>query len=147
MCLELFHSLLLPSRREFQVCIGTPKLIEKLPQDERSHLFATMDVFFAKNKLQALLKKLQKPKLRRVFFLRPGEGKQVFVAQTCRRRAVRTKTQLVDYKTNGLTVYAARYITAHQINSKASIESFAGILLVLLGPFLPVFRVFLFDFF
>ena len=32
------------------------KLIEKLPQDERSHLFATMDAFFAKNKLQALLK-------------------------------------------------------------------------------------------
>jgi len=33
------------------------KLIEKLPQEERSHLFATMDAFFAKNKLQALLKK------------------------------------------------------------------------------------------
>lgn len=32
------------------------KLIEKLPQDERSHLFATMDAFFAKNKLLALLK-------------------------------------------------------------------------------------------
>lgn len=32
------------------------KLIEKLPQEERSHLFATMDAFFAKNKLQALLK-------------------------------------------------------------------------------------------
>lgn len=32
------------------------KLIEKLPQDERSHLFATMDAFFAKNKLQSLLK-------------------------------------------------------------------------------------------
>jgi hypothetical protein len=32
------------------------KLIEKLPQKERSHLFATMDAFFAKNKLQALLK-------------------------------------------------------------------------------------------
>jgi len=31
------------------------KLIEKLPKDERSHLFATMDAFFAKNKLQALL--------------------------------------------------------------------------------------------
>jgi Mlc titration factor MtfA (ptsG expression regulator) len=32
------------------------KLIEKLSQDERSHLFATMDAFIAKNKLQALLK-------------------------------------------------------------------------------------------
>ena len=32
------------------------KLIEKLPQDERSHLFATMDAFFAKHKLQLLLK-------------------------------------------------------------------------------------------
>ena len=32
------------------------KLIEKMPQDERSHLFATMDAFFAKNKQQALLK-------------------------------------------------------------------------------------------
>jgi transcriptional regulator with XRE-family HTH domain len=32
------------------------KLIEKLPQDERSHLFATMDAFFAKHKLQSLLK-------------------------------------------------------------------------------------------
>lgn len=32
------------------------KLIEKLPNDERSHLFATMDAFFAKNKLQSLLK-------------------------------------------------------------------------------------------
>ena len=31
------------------------KLIEKLPKEERSHLFATMDAFFAKNKLQALL--------------------------------------------------------------------------------------------
>jgi hypothetical protein len=32
------------------------KLIEKLPLDERSHLFATMDAFFAKHKLQSLLK-------------------------------------------------------------------------------------------
>lgn len=32
------------------------KLIEKLPQDERSHLFATMDAFFAKHKLQSLMK-------------------------------------------------------------------------------------------
>lgn len=32
------------------------KLIEKLPQDERLHLFATMDAFFAKHKLQSLLK-------------------------------------------------------------------------------------------
>ena len=32
------------------------KLIKKLPQDERSHLFATMDAFFAKHKLQSLLK-------------------------------------------------------------------------------------------
>jgi hypothetical protein len=32
------------------------KLIEKLPNDERSHLFATMDAFFAKHKLQSLLK-------------------------------------------------------------------------------------------
>jgi len=32
------------------------KLIEKLPQDERSHLFATMDAFFAKHKLLSLLK-------------------------------------------------------------------------------------------
>lgn len=32
------------------------KLIEKLPKDERLHLFATMNAFFAKNKLQALLK-------------------------------------------------------------------------------------------
>ena len=32
------------------------KLIEKLPTEERSHLFAPMDAFFAKNKLQALLK-------------------------------------------------------------------------------------------
>ncbi|WP_211480944.1 hypothetical protein [Arcticibacter eurypsychrophilus] len=32
------------------------KLIERLPQDERLHLFATMDAFFAKNKLLALLK-------------------------------------------------------------------------------------------
>jgi transcriptional regulator with XRE-family HTH domain len=32
------------------------KLIEKLPKDERSHLFATMDAFFAKHKLQLLLK-------------------------------------------------------------------------------------------
>ncbi len=30
--------------------------IEKLPKEERSHLFATMDAFFAKNKLLALLK-------------------------------------------------------------------------------------------
>ncbi len=28
-----------------------------------------------------------------------SEGKQVFVSQTCRRRDVRTKTQLDDYKT------------------------------------------------
>lgn len=32
------------------------KLIEKLPTEERSHLFATMDAFLAKNKLQAQLK-------------------------------------------------------------------------------------------
>jgi len=32
------------------------KLIEKLPKEERSHLFATMDAFFAKHKLQSLLK-------------------------------------------------------------------------------------------
>jgi transcriptional regulator with XRE-family HTH domain len=32
------------------------KLIEKLPKDERSHLFALMDAFFAKHKLQSLLK-------------------------------------------------------------------------------------------
>lgn len=31
------------------------KLIEKLPADERSHLFATMDAFFAKHKLQSIL--------------------------------------------------------------------------------------------
>lgn len=31
------------------------KLIEKLPKEERSHLFATMDAFFAKHKLQALM--------------------------------------------------------------------------------------------
>jgi len=31
------------------------KLTEKLPKEERFHLFATMDAFFAKNKLQALL--------------------------------------------------------------------------------------------
>lgn len=31
------------------------KLIEKLPMEERLHLFATMDAFFAKNKLKALL--------------------------------------------------------------------------------------------
>ena len=37
------------------------KLIEKLPQDERSHLFATMDAFFAKNKRQALLNKKAQP--------------------------------------------------------------------------------------
>ena len=39
-----------------QDALNRLKLIEKLPQDERSHLFATMDAFFAKNKLQALLK-------------------------------------------------------------------------------------------
>lgn len=32
------------------------KLIEKLPKEERLHLFATMDAFFAKHKLQSLLK-------------------------------------------------------------------------------------------
>lgn len=32
------------------------KLIEKLPKEQRLHLFATMDAFFAKNKPQALLK-------------------------------------------------------------------------------------------
>jgi len=31
------------------------QLIEKLPKEERAHLFATMDAFFAKNKLQSLL--------------------------------------------------------------------------------------------
>jgi hypothetical protein len=31
------------------------KLIEKLPKEERSHLFATMGAFFAKHKLQSLL--------------------------------------------------------------------------------------------
>lgn len=31
------------------------KLIEKLPKEKRSHLFATMDAFFAKHKLQTLL--------------------------------------------------------------------------------------------
>jgi transcriptional regulator with XRE-family HTH domain len=31
------------------------KLIEKLPKEERSHLFATMDAFFAKHKLQTLM--------------------------------------------------------------------------------------------
>lgn len=31
------------------------KLIEKLPNEERSHLFATMDAFFAKHKLQTLM--------------------------------------------------------------------------------------------
>jgi transcriptional regulator with XRE-family HTH domain len=39
-----------------QDALNRLKLIEKLPQEERSHLFATMDAFFAKNKLQALLK-------------------------------------------------------------------------------------------
>lgn len=33
------------------------RLIEKLPGDERSHLFATMDAFFAKHKLQSLLER------------------------------------------------------------------------------------------
>jgi len=32
------------------------KLIEKLPKEERSHLFALMDAFFAQHKLQSLLK-------------------------------------------------------------------------------------------
>lgn len=32
------------------------QLIEKLPVEERGHLFAAMDAFFAKHKLQALLK-------------------------------------------------------------------------------------------
>jgi transcriptional regulator with XRE-family HTH domain len=32
------------------------QLIEKLPKEERSQLFATMDAFFAKHKLQSLLK-------------------------------------------------------------------------------------------
>ncbi len=31
------------------------KLIEKLPKEERSHLFATMDAFFAKHKLQSIM--------------------------------------------------------------------------------------------
>ena len=39
-----------------QDALNRLKLIEKLPQDERSHLFATMDAFFAKHKLQTLLK-------------------------------------------------------------------------------------------
>ena len=39
-----------------QDALNRLKLIEKLPQDERSHLFATMDAFFAKHKLQSLLK-------------------------------------------------------------------------------------------
>jgi transcriptional regulator with XRE-family HTH domain len=39
-----------------QEALNRLKLIEKLPKEERSHLFATMDAFFAKNKLQALLK-------------------------------------------------------------------------------------------
>ncbi len=39
-----------------QEALNRLKLIEKLPQDERSHLFATMDAFFAKHKLQSLLK-------------------------------------------------------------------------------------------
>jgi transcriptional regulator with XRE-family HTH domain len=38
-----------------QDALNRLKLIEKLPLDERSHLFATMDAFFARNKLQALL--------------------------------------------------------------------------------------------
>jgi len=32
------------------------QLMEKLPKKERNRLFATMDVFFAKHKLQSLLK-------------------------------------------------------------------------------------------
>lgn len=32
------------------------KLIEKLPKEEHNHLFATMDAFFAKHKLQSLLR-------------------------------------------------------------------------------------------
>jgi transcriptional regulator with XRE-family HTH domain len=39
-----------------QDALNRLKLIEKLPKDERSHLFATMDAFFAKHKLQSLLK-------------------------------------------------------------------------------------------